>query len=344
MTEQQWEILQAVIEGETVSPLPAGFIIDSPWLPNWAGMTILDYFTSESCWFEANMKAIGQFPEILFLPGFWSEFGMCTEPSAFGAKCRFPEDEFPFAEPVIRETTGFGKLPKPDAAVDGLAPFMLKRLKRFQPEIEAAGHRIRFAVARGPLNIAGFLMGNTEFLMAMKMNPDETHALLDTITAFLEEWAQLQAHAFPSIDGIMFLDDVVGFCGEADFVEFAKPYLTRIFNAVDASVRLFHNDSPGMVCAPHLEACGVNVFNFAYEHPMAEMRKAAGEKITLLGNIPPRDVMAQGTPDQVRAALRAQLDAMPDTRRVILSCGGGMPPGVPNENIRAFLEEAGCET
>jgi len=26
----------------------------------------------------------------MFLPGFWSEYGMCTEPSAFGARCSFP--------------------------------------------------------------------------------------------------------------------------------------------------------------------------------------------------------------------------------------------------------------
>ena len=84
MTQEQWETLLAVIQGERVDPLPVGFIIDSPWLPNWAGTSILDYFASDDRWLEANFKAINEFPEIMFLPGFWSEYGMCTEPSALG--------------------------------------------------------------------------------------------------------------------------------------------------------------------------------------------------------------------------------------------------------------------
>ena len=45
MNDQQWDTLVSVIRGETHRPLPTGFIIDCPWLPNWAGHTILDYFT-----------------------------------------------------------------------------------------------------------------------------------------------------------------------------------------------------------------------------------------------------------------------------------------------------------
>ena len=217
---------------------------------------------------------------------------------------------------------------------------MMNRLRLCRERIEAEGHAIRFAVARGPLNIAGFLMGNTEFLLGLKMQPDEMGALLDVVTTFLVDWLQAQARAFPSIDGILLLDDVVGFCGEDDFQTFAKPCLKRAFQAIDASVRMFHNDAHGMVCAPHLSDIGVNLFNFSHEHPLNEMRRLTGDTVTLLGNIPPRDVLAQGTPDGVRDAVRALVDTLEDRRRVILSCGGGMPPNVSTENIQAFIEAA----
>ena len=97
----------------------------------------------------------------------------------------------------------------------------------------------------------------------------------------------------------------------------------------------------GLVCAPHLAEIGVNLFNFAFDHPIAEMQKLVGENVALLGNIPPRDVLAQGTPDDVRKSVRELLDSVDDTRRIILSCGGGMPPDVTTENIAAFLEAAG---
>ncbi len=161
MTNEQWEKLLAVISGEIIDPLPVGFIIDSPWLPGWAGVSTLDYFTSEEIWFEANLKAIRQFPDIMFLPGFWSEYGMCTEPSAFGAKCAWQENELPFAHKIIKDVSEINDLALPNPAVDGLCPFVLKRMQHNQSRIEQSGHAIKFAVSRGPLNIASFLMGST---------------------------------------------------------------------------------------------------------------------------------------------------------------------------------------
>ena len=105
MTDKQWSDLLRVIQGEKLESLPVGFIIDCPWLPNWAGMSILDYFSNDALWLEANFKAINTFPDILFLPGFWSEYGMCTEPSAFGARTNFPQNEFPHAHKVIRSSS-----------------------------------------------------------------------------------------------------------------------------------------------------------------------------------------------------------------------------------------------
>jgi hypothetical protein len=44
MTDKQWDDLKDVVDGKLLKPLPVGFIIDSPWLPNWHGISILDYF------------------------------------------------------------------------------------------------------------------------------------------------------------------------------------------------------------------------------------------------------------------------------------------------------------
>ena len=341
MTNEQWEKLLAVINGEVVEPLPVGFIIDSPWLPGWAGMSILDYYTNEQMWFEANLKAIKQFPDVMFLPGFWSEFGMCTEPSAFGAKCSWQENEFPYADKIITDIQQVNSLNKPNPKTDGLLPFVLNRLKHYQSQIEQAGHNIKFAVARGPLNVASFLAGSTEFLMAIRTNPDETKKLLEVVTDFLIEWLELQAQIFPSIDGILILDDIVGFLGEQDFKEAAMPYLKRIFQSLDVNVKFFHNDVAGLVCAPYLPEIGVNLFNFSYQHTLAEMKELTNNTVTLLGNIPTRDVLAAGTCEDVRDSVKAALESVSDKSRIVLSCGGGMPPDVPTENIETFISATG---
>ncbi len=341
MKDEQWQMLLDVIQGREVRPLPVGFIIDSPWLPGWCGMTIVDYFTSDALWMAAHWKALREFPEICFLPGFWSEYGMCTEPSAFGARCRWPENEFPFAEKVIPSMEQLGDLAKPDPRTDGLLPFVLKRWQHNLPEMRKEGYELRFAVARGPLNIASFLAGTTEFMMAVKLNPDEVHRLLETVTSFLLDWLEVQVQAFPTIQGIFLLDDVVGFLRESDFQAFALPYLKRIYQAFPFPVKFFHNDAKGATTAKYLDEIGINLFNFSYQHSLVDMRQWAGPSVTLLGNIPPRDVLARGTAEEVLQAAQTALAPLADRRRLILSCGGGMPPEAPTENIRALLQAAG---
>ena len=336
MTDQQWVQLKNIIKGENVQPLPIGFIIDSPWLPNWYGISILDYFTNDELWLSANLKALNEFPDVMFLPGFWSEYGMCTEPSAFGVRCTFPSNEFPHAHLVIKSVDDIDDLPEPNPKTDGLLPFVINRLKLAQPKIEEAGHRIRFAVARGPLNIASYLMGSTEFLTTMMMQPEKAEALMKKITTYLKNWLQLQMETFPSIDGIFMLDDIIGFMGEEEFRTFGLPYFKELYD-VNVSVKFLHNDAPCKVSAPLLKEFGVNLFNMGFDVSLSELKQLTKNQITLLGNIPPRDVLASGKQADVAKAETDLVNSLSDKSKVIFSCGGGMPPSVSTENIRAFI-------
>ncbi|AKJ63915.1 uroporphyrinogen decarboxylase family protein [Kiritimatiella glycovorans] len=340
MTDHQWELLCRIVAGEAVETPPVGFIIDSPWLPGWHGVSTLSYYASDRAWLEANLNAVESFPEVMFIPGFWSEFGMCTEPSAFGAKCSWETDALPHAHRVITEAARAGEIAKPDVRRDGLLPFVIERLAGAQPAMREAGHEIRFAVSRGPLNIASFLMGTTEFLLALYTEREACEALLKTITDFVVDWIGYQKERFDTIDAVLVLDDIVGFVGEEDYLQFAHPYLERIFQSFPFSVKAFHNDAKGLVCAPHLSGAGINLFNFAFEHGLDEMRALCGEEVTLWGNLPPRDTLAAQSPDEVRAAAADMVRGCTDPRRVLFSCGGGMPPDVRSEQLRAFVE--GC--
>ena len=339
MTDQQWDVLRRTIEGQTANPLPVGFIIDSPWLPNWYGSAILDYFSNDEIWLSSNLSAINEFPDVMFLPGFWTEYGMCTEPSAFGVRCTFPYNEFPHAHKVLLSEGEIDSLPSPDPRTDGLLPLVLNRLKLAQPRIEAAGHKIRFAVARGPLNIACYLMGSVEFLTLMMMDPEKAESVIKKITLFLKQWIDVQREAFPTIDGIFLLDDIIGFLGEAEFRAFGLPAFKELFST-DVSVRFLHNDAQVRVSAPFLPEMHVNLLNMGFDITLNELKDLTSNKIALLGNIPPRDVLGSGTPEDVKRTTTELIDSLKDRSRVILSCGGGMPPGVSSRNIMAFLEAA----
>lgn len=338
MTNEQWDLLLKTVYGETPKDPVTGFIIDSPWIPGWAGISTLQFYSSEERWFQANKKAIETFPEIIFLPGFWSEFGMCTEPSAFGAKLVWNEYNLPHADKVISDVSQAGNLAIPNPKTDGLLPFIIQRMVNYHKPIREMGHEVKFAVARGPLNIASFLMGTTELMMGLMMDPENSHKLIETITLFTINWIQYQKEMFPSIEGILVLDDIVGFIGDEECKEYAVPYIKRIFNSIDSKLNFFHNDAQGLISSPYLKEMNVDLFNFSFEHTMREIRELAGPEVALIGNLPPRDIMAKGTPDMVREETIKMVQEFGDPNRVIWSCGGGMPQNVTTENIKAFKE------
>ena len=338
MTDKQWEKLKNILTGKETVQGTTGFIIDSPWLPGWNNLTKLQYYTSDDLWYQTNKKAIEAFPDTFFLPWFWSEYGMCTEPSAFGAKLSWHEDSLPWAGKIIPDIQDINTLEIPDPKTDGLLPFMIQRLKNTEEDIRALGHRIRFAVARGPLNIASYLRGTTELMTDFMMYPGETSTFLDKITHFTIQWLQYQKEQFPSIEGIMILDDLIGFVGEQEFISFVLPRLKEIFGAFDAGVRLLHNDAQGLITARYLSEMNVNIFNFSHEHSLNEIRDLAGPEVILLGNLPPRDVLAAGTPETVARETEKMMRETKDQTGIIWSCGGGMPPEVSTENIQAFIE------
>jgi uroporphyrinogen decarboxylase len=180
-------------------------------------------------------------------------------------------------------------------------------------------------------------MGTTELLTSMMLEPKAVHHLLRIITDFLKSWHKLQHNTIGSIDGIMMLDDIVGFIGETEFLEFGYPYLKEIYEET-ASVKLFHNDADCTVSVKHYPKMGVNLFNPGTQMTVGEILKATSNGLAVLGNIPPRDVLASGSPSDIRHSIRKLLESIPGRSNFILSCGGGMPPSVSTENIRVFIE------
>jgi uroporphyrinogen-III decarboxylase len=338
MRNSSWDDLVSLIDGKKLNYRPVGFIIDSPWIPGWYGISNIDYYSSDELWLKANLRAVSKFPDIWFLPGFWSEYGMCTEPSAFGSRMIFPENGLPHAEKILSGISDANRLPQPNVRTDGLLPFMINRLKNCEGAIMDADHRIRFAVSRGPLNIASFLMGTTEFMMALALDPEGSHRLIKKITDFICDWLSWQKENFTSINGILILDDITGFLGETEFDEFVLPYLKKIFTSTKAKVRFLHNDADGLITAKNLKAMGVNMFNFSFNHSMGKIRELAGEDVILVGNIPPRDVLAAGTSIEVESAVKRAFGEIESHDRIIWSAGGGMPPDVKDENIIAFVK------
>ena len=82
---------------------------------------------------------------------------------------------------------------------------------------------------------------------------------------------------------------------------------------------------------------GINLFNMGFEVTLNDLKQMTNNKVTMLGNIPPRDVLAAGTPEQVFNSTVDLIKSLKNRSNIIMSCGGGMPPGVSTENLNAFI-------
>ena len=343
MTEKEWSGLLSFLNGPCGGNIPAGLIVDSPWIPGYCGVDTVDYYCDPRIWLACQDRTRSDFPDLLFLPGDWVEFGMAAEPSSFGCSVHFFHDQTVGIGHLItsaEELEQLDDLPVPDPEKDGLMPLALSRIRSLRAPLQERGRNMRIVAARGPLNVAGFLMTIPEFCVAVKIEPERVHRLLDKTTELVIRWLEAQARAAGEIGGILLLDDICGFFSEEEYLEFAHPRLKHIFEHFDLPVKMFHNDNFGnrYTTFPYIADLGVNFFNFSHQADLAEAARLLGPKVAILGNLPPLELLTRGSPEEITAAATALLSSRPADCRLMLSAGGGASPGMPGENLRAMLD------
>ena len=324
---------------ESLPQLPVGLIVDSPWIPGYLKLSTLDYLTMPDIWLEANLEVERRFPGIIFLPGFWVEMGMAAEPSGFGCRVSFYEHKTPLVHPLFSDVQAAKDLPQPDPRTDGLMPIIINFYRQLEPRIIDAGHSIKVVAARGPLAVATHLMGVSDFLVGLKIDPVNTHHFLKITTTLVKDWLSAQAEALSEVEGIMLLDDIVGFLSPVDYIEFAHPYLIEIFETFPGVVKFLHNDMDNPASYPYVADVGVQIFNFSHKVEISAARQEVGPGVCLMGNIPPLDVLTNGSREETLQAAEACLRTHPGPG-LILSAGGGVSPGTPGENIAALVQAA----
>jgi uroporphyrinogen decarboxylase len=338
MRPEQWAVFKRAARLEKLERVPMALIIDSPWIPGYLGLKHMDYFLDPELWFRANQRIYEEFPEIIFVPSWWTEYGMAAEPSALGAKIKFWQDNTPSAYHTLRRLEDVEDFPEYEVEADALMGMTLHRIRMQRQRILDLGEVLPLATARGPLCTAAFVRGTTELMIDLVEKPEWAHRLIDLCTRLVIDWLKAQVKALgDGVEGIFLLDDIVGFINEDHYLEFAHPYLKRICDAFPREwVRIYHNDADITACLDHLPDCGFNVLNWGKQTDIAEVKARVGGRMCLMGNVNPLEVGVRGTPEEVRHATREVLDKS-GGEGIILSVGGGTSPGMPRQNILAML-------
>jgi uroporphyrinogen decarboxylase len=337
MKPEQWDIFKKAARLEKLDQVPLALIVDSPWIPGYLDINHMDYYLDPELWFQSNLKIYEEYPDIIFVPSWWMEYGMAAEPSALGAKIRFWENNTPSEVENLHSLDDLDKIARYDVESDGFMAMTLHRMKMQRQRIFDAGHILPIVTARGPLCTAGFVRGTTNLMMDLIMDPDRTHQLIDLCTNLVIDWLKAQIRVIGNcVEGIFILDDIVGFVGEDDYKQFAHPYLKRICDAFPTDwVKIYHNDADVNSCLRHLPETGFNVLNWGKQTDISIVKEAVGEHMCLMGNVNPLETGVQGTPNEMYEATIEVLEKS-QGQGIILSLGGGVSPGMPGENIRAM--------
>jgi len=337
MRGDQWEQFKAAAKFRSPGRVPMALIMDSPWIPGYLGIKHIDYYFDQDVWFQCNRRIVEEFPEVTMFPSWWVEYGMAVETSALGGRVRFAADQTPSELPMLFHLEDLDQLGELDPQADGLMPVALRQYRAQKRRILEAGYMIPVVAARGPLALAAFFRGLTPFMMDIADNPAGVHKLLSYTTKATIRWLKAQAEAVgDSVEGILVLDDIVGFLSPRQYAEFAHPCLQEVFHSFPSVwVKVYHNDAQIGPFLEELGKVGFDVLNFSHTLDIDEARKRTGGRICLMGNVAPLEIGVLGTQEEVKSAT---LDLLQKAGRegIILSLGGGVSPGMPGANIHAM--------
>jgi uroporphyrinogen decarboxylase len=193
-----------------------------------------------------------------------------------------------------------------------------------------------------------YLRGMENLMMDMLTAPQIAHALFER-TAASQQYAARQ-FARAGVDILIAGDDIAGQIGPLMSLEtwrcFLKPRLAATVRAVKeanpATCVFYHSDGNVEAFIPDLIEIGVDILNPVQPECMdpAAIKRQYGSRLSFWGTVSVQRTMPHGTPDEVRAEVRARVREVGRGGGLVLAPAHVLPPETPWENVVAFFEAA----
>jgi uroporphyrinogen decarboxylase len=209
------------------------------------------------------------------------------------------------------------------------------------------GSKALFWLMRGVFVRSWRLIGMENYMRKLYQDPLLIERVAEMVTRY--NLVQLEMLADAGLDVLVVEDDIANtsalLISPSHFEHFVNPYNRRL---VDRAHRLGlkvvrHSDGNLWAILDTLIASGYDGLNPL--EPQAGMdlktvKDHCGDRICLLGNIDCMHLLAEGTPDQVDAAVRQAMDAAAAGGGYILCSSNSLHPGVNPENCIAMFQAA----
>ncbi|MBN1509315.1 MAG: uroporphyrinogen decarboxylase family protein [Sedimentisphaerales bacterium] len=328
------ERIYAIFQGRRYDR-PAVTPIFMSWAAHFIGRTYRDYYLDGDVLVEAQLAVAKAFnlDQVSAISDPW------REASAYGMEFDYPENG------VGRPR---GVLIQDQQDVARIRPFEIENAERPRQRIESV-RKMAGAVgkthsvlgwAEGPLAVYADLRGVESMFLDLIDTPEMYLGAVEVIIENQIRFAKAQIDAGADMIGVG--DSVASLVSPQMYLDYVLPFERRLFDAIHAAGAAVKLHVCGDISRSiHLMAqTGCDVIDIDWMVPVDRSRAMVGPDVTLAGNFDPSAVLLQGTPQQVATAAKQCIEM--GGRRFILQPGCEVPPGTPEENLRAFCPCEGC--
>ncbi len=271
------------------------------------------------------------------------EYGLHGVGIALGSKMNDPEESVPaIMSYVLEDLNDIDKL--------DMSKLELKNDKLFQLHIEAAeilidklGKEVPTGVLiSGPFTAAASIYKTEKFLRATRKNPEKVHELVK----FCTEALKMICREFIKRGVLILLCDPIAsgtILNRKQYLEFVLPYTIDLMKDI--------HEAKGLVCyhicgdttsiVGDMVKSGCDMLSIDNRVDLAYTKQVVGDKVPILGNVDPVEVLILGSTHEVDSAVKTCMQKAYDSPcGYILASGCDLSGNVPLENIDQFMASA----
>lgn len=266
--------------------------------------------------------------------------GLNVEAEALGCTLEYLEEEIPVMEDrILEQNSDLGQLGSVDIN-KGRVSAVAKEIEILNREHGSTA--VVGVCISGPFTTALELRGLAGAMDDMKSNPDYFKALMEKSTNEIIRYSDIL------IDhGTLALNMLEPLCScdvipPEMYLEWALPYQQKIFNHIKSKERvpIIHVCTFSQPIWNKLPETGAFAFHGDILPSLFDCKSSIGDKICLIGNVNPIDVLLYGTPEDVKDASVRCIKTAGPKGGFVLAAGCDTGYDVPDENLHAMIETA----
>lgn len=328
--------IQQAINFEIADQVPFTLNVNGPFFAYFNKIHTMDYYDSPEVMLKAQLKTYHHFGGTTTIG---PEMSLAPEASALGAEINWSDDGTAWVEPFIETEADVDALELPDLKNAGYMTKIFEYYDYMRVHLDK-DIPITLGSANSPFTIAALVRGTSEFIGDLVLNPEFAKKLLrkitDLVLIYLKEQQRISAPG--GFTRILLFDDLSGFVNIDLFRKHVVPIYEEIYSAFPECQRWYHNDSDATPVVEAIAEAGIQIFHYGYQVDANYIKETIGDRVCLMGNIAPLEVLRNGTPKEVDAAVKETIRKSGYNGGLVIAAGGYIDEGTPLENIEAMIE------